>query len=85
MVQVHCISRSHRLKIYFEMKTTKIFLSETTRPRAVIFGMKHHLVDLYQVCTNYAPGAKNGSAPGGYMFFIGIKKFSCNKPQGLEP
>ena len=36
----------------------KIFLSETTRPRALIFGMKHHLVDLYQVCSNYTPGAK---------------------------
>ena len=35
----------------------KIFLSETIRPRAMIFGMTHHLVD-------YAPGAKNGSAPG---------------------
>ena len=33
MVQVHCISRSHRLKIDFEMKTSKIFLSYTTRPR----------------------------------------------------
>ena len=26
----------------------KFFLSETTRPRALIFGMKHHFVDLYQ-------------------------------------
>ena len=25
----------------------KIFLSETIRPIALIFGMKHHLVDLY--------------------------------------
>ena len=31
-------------------KTQKIFLSETIRPRALIFGMKHHLVDLYQFC-----------------------------------
>ena len=38
----------------------KIFLSETTRPRALIFGRKHHLVDLYQVCSNYSTGAKNG-------------------------
>ena len=42
----------------------KIFLSETTRPRAMIFGMKHHLVNLYQVYSNYSPGAKNGPAPG---------------------
>ena len=41
-----------------------IFLSETTGPRALIFGMYHHLVDLYQVCSNKAPGVKNGPAPG---------------------
>ena len=39
MVMVRCISRSHRLKKDFEMKTLKIFLSETTSPRALIFGM----------------------------------------------
>ena len=49
----------------------KIFLSETTRPRALIFGMKHHLVNLYQVCLNYFPGAKNGP-PRGHMFYIGL-------------
>ena len=38
-------------------KHEKIFLSETTRPRALIFGMKHHLVDLHQVCSNDAPGS----------------------------
>ena len=42
----------------------KIFLSETTRPRALIFGMKHHLVDLYQVCSNYIPG--------GHMLYTGL-------------
>ena len=45
-------------------KHEKLFLSETTRPRALIFGMKHHLVNLYQVCSNYIPWAKNGPAPG---------------------
>ena len=40
----------------------KIFLCETTRPRALIFVMKHHLVNLYQVCSNYIPG------PKGHMF-----------------
>ena len=35
MVQVHCMSRSHMLKIDFQ---DEIF-SETTRPRALIFGM----------------------------------------------
>ena len=42
----------------------KIFLSEATRPRALIFGMYYHHVDLYQVCSNYSPGAKTGPAPG---------------------
>ena len=48
----------------YREKHEKIFLSETTKPRALIFGMKHHLVDFYQVCANYTPGAKNGSTPG---------------------
>ena len=39
-------------------KHEKNFLSETTRPRALIFDMYHHLVDLYQVCSNDNPGAK---------------------------
>ena len=38
MVLVGCISRSHRLKSIFEMKTLKI-LSETTRSRSLIFRM----------------------------------------------
>ena len=41
----------------------KIFLSETLRPRAMIYGIKHHLVD-------YAPGAKNGPAPGVTYFTL---------------
>ena len=38
--------------------------SKTTRPRALIFGMKYCLVDLYQVYSNGAPGAQNGSVVG---------------------
>ena len=45
-------------------KTLKIFLSETTVPRALIFGKVHHLVDLNQVCLSYGPGAKKGSVLG---------------------
>ena len=53
----------------YREKHEKIFLSETTMPRAFIFGMKHHLVNLYQVCLNYnkkkyIPGAKKWPAPG---------------------
>ena len=50
----------------------KIFLSETIRLRALIFGMLHHLVDLYQVCSNYAPGAKmapHQMSPGTWSAF----------------
>ena len=68
----------------------KIFLSETTRPRVLIFGMQYHLVYLYQVCSNNIPGAKNGSAPGVTCFtegYIGsnMKKSSCLKQQGIGP
>ena len=35
----------------------KNFLFETSRPRALVFGMRHHLVDFYRVCSNYIPGA----------------------------
>ena len=49
---------------FYREKHEKIFLSETTRPRALIFDMKHHLVNLYQVCSNYGPGAKNDHSPG---------------------
>ena len=43
--------------------------------RALIFSIKHHLVNLYQVCSNYTPGVKNGPAGGGggggvFMFCI---------------
>ena len=42
--------------------------SETVRPRALIFGMKHCLVDFYQVCSNGGPGIRNGPAAGGLGF-----------------
>ena len=47
-------------------KHEKIFLSETTRPRALIVGMQHHLVDLYKVCLNYAPRVKMASPRGSH-------------------
>ena len=58
-------------KDLYREKHEKIFLSETTWLRALIFGMKHHIVDFYQVCSNYTPGAKNGPARG-HMFFISL-------------
>ena len=51
----------------YREKHEKIFLSETTRPRALIFGMKHHLVNFYQVFSNYSPGAKNTPQPGSHV------------------
>ena len=49
------------LPVYRE--NMKKIMSETAGPRVLIFGMKHHLVDLYQVCLNYTPEAENGSPP----------------------
>ena len=51
----------------YREKHGKIILSETIRPRALIFGMYHHLVDLYQVCSHYTPRAKNGPTPGSHV------------------
>ena len=44
-------------------------------------------MDLYQVCSNYSPGAKNGTVPGGHMFYIGlyrenVKKISLSETTG---
>ena len=58
---------SHVLHRLILGKCEKIFMSETTGPKALIFGMKHHLVYLYQVCSNYIPWVKNGPAPGSHV------------------
>ena len=44
-----------------------MLLSQTVRARALIsnFGMLRLLVDLYQVCIDYAPGVKIGPTPRG--------------------
>ena len=44
--------------------TKKENFSENRKCRALIFGMKHLLVDLYQDCSYDAPGVKTGLAPG---------------------
>ena len=38
------------LGLLYREKHGKNFLSETIRPKALIFGKNHDLVDLYQVC-----------------------------------
>ena len=48
-------------------------LSETTRPRALIFGMMHYLVVFYQVCSNI-PLGPNMAPPGGHMLYIGLNR-----------
>ena len=40
--------------------------------------MKHHLVSLYQFCSNDIPGAKNGPH-GGHMFYIGLYREKYEK------
>ena len=71
-------------------KHKQIFLSGTKRPRAIIFGMLHYIVDLYQVCSHYGPGLKL-ALPGGHMFYIGLnigrinmKTCSSLESQGIE-
>ena len=68
----------------------KIFLSETTRHRDLIFGMYmyHHLVNLSQVCTNYAPVVKNNPVMGSHVLY-GLYRYnmnisSCLIPQDIE-
>ena len=46
----------HMFYIGLYWENVKNLMSETTGPKALIFGMKHHLVDFYQVCSNYRPG-----------------------------
>ena len=53
---------SHALNRLIWGKYKKIFLSKTTRLRALIFGLWHNLLDLYQDCSNYAPVAKNNTS-----------------------
>ena len=36
----------------------------------MIFGMKHHLVDLYQVCSNKTPWPR----PRDHMLYIGLNR-----------
>ena len=55
--------------IYFKLayigkNMKKKVISETTRPRALIFGMIHYVVVFYQDCSNCTPWAKNGPYPG---------------------
>ena len=43
-------------------------ISETTRPRLLLFSMKHCLVNIYQICSNGGPGVQNGPAVRSHGF-----------------
>ena len=45
-------------------KNSKIFFSETTGPKALIFCMWQWLMVLYINCANHVPGVKFGHVPG---------------------
>ena len=49
---------------YVGLHRENIKKSSYHKLRALIFGMLHHQVGLYQVCSNYAPRAKNGRMQG---------------------
>ena len=69
----------------YSEKHEKNFLSETIWSRVLIFGMYHHLVDLYQVCSNYAPLSKNDPAPGVTCFTWAYIVKNMIKSTGLKP
>ena len=58
-------------------KCEKIFLSKTRRRRLLIFGIKHHLVDLYQVQI-IGLGPKMALSQG-HMFYIGLYREDVKK------
>jgi len=57
-------------QIYIDLyrKTIKFF-SETTKSRALMFGMYYQLMALYQVCLNYDPGPKMAQSRGLFYFW----------------
>ena len=57
------VKNKHNIGLYREK--TKKNCSETTRPGALIFGMQHHIVDLYQICSTSAPHAGIMALPWG--------------------
>ena len=56
-----------------ERKNLKI-LSQTVRARAFIFGVKHHLMVLYQNTSNYGPGVEIGPMWWGLGFHVEMQK-----------
>ena len=68
------IEYSHVLhRLISREKHEKIFLSKTTRPKALIFGLKHQLLNLYQAYSNYILGAEMAHL-GCHLFYIALYK-----------
>ena len=64
--------------------------SERERPRALIFGMWHHLLELFKDCSNYGPRVKIGLSPGArsvtYAYIVKkIFFFETERPRALAP
>ena len=64
-----------RLQVMCRKQFALNVFSETTRPRALIFGMKHCLLDFYQVCSVSDPRVQKGPAAGG----LGVENEICLK------
>ena len=59
--------------LYFYIgKTNKIFLSETTMPSTLIFGIQHHLVRLYPFSSIWGTGTIKWIRLRAHTFTIGI-------------
>ena len=61
--------------LYIGLNREKHEKSSCLKP--MIFGMWHHLVD-------YARGAKNGPALGGYIFYIDLYRENIKKSSRLK-
>ena len=61
MVLIRCISRSQRLKLDFRDENYK--KSSCLKLQC----LEPHLVHVYQVCSNYAPGVKMGPLWGSHI------------------
>ena len=53
--------------VYCQKFALNDIFPETTRLRALIFGMKHCLTNLYQLYSNSGPGVQNGLRRGSWI------------------
>jgi len=60
-------------EIWYQKTQIKKKISESTSPRAFIFGILHYLEVLYQCCSNYAHGVLNITALGNASLHLNFK------------